>query len=77
MKEKLYYKLNQNEIDLIKKVEKVTITDYEIKNEFIPVSSMLSIIDDLLYEVNRLQEQVEDLEENIKYNYTKISNIEE
>lgn len=64
----MYYKLNEKEKEKIKKVKEITITDYELLGDFIPVESMMTIIEDLLMEIDRLEEEKEDCENNKKEN---------
>lgn len=59
----MFEELNENEIEDIKEVEEITLTDYELKGNFMPVKSYMSVIQDLLYEYHILQEQIEDLQE--------------
>ncbi len=51
------------EIDekIIKKIEQVTLTDTEAKGNMVPIENIQSIFEDLLYEIDRLYEQIEDL----------------
>lgn len=58
----MYYKLNEKEKEMMKKVEKITLTDYELLGDFIPVDSLVSAISDLLYEIDYLNEKLEDEE---------------
>ena len=44
MKDKFYYKLNDDEKEIIKKVQKRTITEYDIQNDFINVQHIIIII---------------------------------
>lgn len=62
----MYYKLNEKEKEKIKKVKEITITDYELLDDFIPVKNMMTIIEDLLMEIDKLEEEKEDCENNKK-----------
>lgn len=53
------------------KIEKITITDYDFKGNFLPSESITSIFDDLIYEINRLEKKYEDLEQDMEDNYIK------
>jgi hypothetical protein len=66
----MYCLLNDNELKRIKKVEEVTGTDAEIIGKFIPVDSLLSILDDLLCEYNHKIEELEDLQNDLNEHYT-------
>lgn len=71
-----YRRLDEYEQKLIKKVQERTITDYEVKGEFVPVDSFISMLEDLLAEVDRLEEEKEDIERDKEDNYRKVT-IEE
>lgn len=68
----MYYKLNESEYQRIQTVSNLTNTDYELNGNFIPVESLLSIIEDLVYELNNLEEKYNDLEEDLETNYKPI-----
>lgn len=65
----MYYKLDTNEYRTIMKIQELTNTDYEVLGNLIPVDSLMSCIDELLTEVERLQGKVKDLEDDIEQNY--------
>ena len=67
-----YKRLDEYEQKLIKKVQERTITDYEVKGEFVPVDSFISMLEDLLAEVDRLEEEKEDFEKNVEENYRRV-----
>ena len=67
-----YKRLDEYERDLIKRVQKRTITDYEVKGEFVPVDSFTSMLEDLLMEIDRLEEEKEDIERDREDNYRRI-----
>lgn len=54
-----YLKLLDNEYKMLKEVEEITNTDYEVK-DFIKVENLISIIEDLKIEYDRLLEENED-----------------
>lgn len=68
----MYYKLNDNEFERIKKASKITMCDYELIGDFIPVESLVNVIEDLLIELERQEEKYEDLERNLQDNYEPI-----
>lgn len=68
-----YKRLDEYEQKLIKKVQERTITDYEVKGEFVPVDSFISMLEDLLAEVDRLEEEKEDIERDKEDNYRKVT----
>jgi hypothetical protein len=53
--------------ELIEKIEKITMVDYEVVNNetgcLIPVENIEAVIEDLLLEYNALKEKLEDAEE--------------
>lgn len=59
----MYQKLCERDIELIKEVQKRTLTDYELLGEFIPCDSFICIIEDLMGEIGILEEKIEDLKE--------------
>lgn len=69
----MYLELKQ---DLIDKIEEITCTDYERKGDYIPAENIENMIKDLLYEIDRLNEKIEDMENDIRDNYRPISNEE-
>ena len=69
----MYLELKQ---DLIDKIEEITCTDYERKGDYIPDENIENMIKDLLCEIDRLNEKIEDMENDIRDNYRPISNEE-
>lgn len=76
MEDSIYYRLNKKQLELAEKVRKVTITDYELKGEFIPVESLYSMIEDLLMEVERLQEELDYEKQDKEDNYRPLTYAE-
>ena len=73
----MYYKLKEEELKIIKKIEKITLTDYEIKENLIPIDSLMAIIYDLKYELGLAEEKYNDLERDLEDNYRPISKAEQ
>ena len=73
MKDKMYYKLSDDEKEIIKKVQKRTITEYDIQNDFINVEHIMYMVEDLLNEIDRLEEELEEEIQDRKDNYKRIS----
>lgn len=65
----MFYKLDKDELEMLENVSKMTYTDYEIVNDLIPAENLLAAIYDLVIEVDRLKEQIEDMEQDIENNY--------
>lgn len=73
MKDKLYYKLSDDEKEVIKKVQKRTITEYDIQNDFINVQHIMYMVEDLLNEIDRLEEELEEEIQDKNDNYRRLS----
>ena len=73
MKDKMYYKLSDDEKEIIKKVQKRTITEYDIQNGFINVEHIMYMVEDLLNEIDRLEEELEEEIQDKNDNYRRLS----
>lgn len=73
MEDKFYYKLSDDEKEIIKKVQKRTITEYDIQNDFINVKHIMYMVEDLLNEIDRLEEELEEEIQDKNDNYKRIS----
>lgn len=73
MKDKMYYKVSDDEKEIIKKVQKRTITEYDIQNDFINVEHIMYIVEDLLNEIDRLEEELEEEIQDKNDNYRRLS----
>lgn len=73
MKDKMYYKLSDDEKEIIKKVQERTITEYDIQNDFINVEHIMYIVEDLLNEIDRLEEEREEEIQDKNDNYRRLS----
>lgn len=73
MKGKSYYKLSDDEKEIIKKVQKRTITEYDIQNDFINVEHIMYMVEDLLNEIDRLEEELEEEIQDKNDNYKRLS----
>lgn len=61
---------------MLKEIEDLTSTNYERKGNLLPTESVEPMLEDLMIEIERLKEKVEDLEEDIEeekkhYNYRR------
>ena len=73
MKDKMYYKLSDDEKEIIKKVQERTITEYDIQNDFINVEHIMYMVEDLLNEIDRLEEEKEEIIQERNDNYRPLS----
>lgn len=73
MKDKMYYKLSDDEKEIIKKVQKRTITEYDIQNDFINVEHIMYMVEDLLNDIDRLEEEKEEIIQERDDNYRPLS----
>ena len=71
----MFVEVSNKELEKYKEISKITITDYEFKGNFVPVVSLIAMIDDLLIEVHDRDEKIKDMEENVKENYKPISQL--
>ena len=73
MKNKSYYKLSDEEKEIIKNVQKRTITEYDIQNDFVGVQDLMYMIEDLLNEIDRIEEEKEEIIQDRNDNYKRLS----
>jgi hypothetical protein len=69
----MYYRLESDEFEKIKEAEKITCTDYEIIGNLIPAENLMTIVEDLLVEIDTLNERYEDLERTVEEEYRPIT----
>ena len=72
----MYYRLESDEFEKIKEAEKITCTDYDIIGNLIPAENLMSIVEDLLVEIDTLNERYEDLEKTVEENYRPFTQKE-
>lgn len=63
-------------IKYLEKAEKITSTDYERKENYIPLDSLLCMIRDLEDEIELLEEKIEDTEDYYHDNWKPVSPYE-
>lgn len=68
----MYIEVSDKEMERFKEISDITVTDYEFKGNFVPVVSLLAMIDDLLLELHEKEEQIEDIKQDIQDNYKRI-----
>lgn len=71
----MYRVLDEKDLLLMERVKKITGQNY-VENNQIEVDKMLDIIQDLICEVGRVQEELEDLQNDVRDNYKRIRNSE-
>lgn len=71
----MYRVLDEKDLLLLDRVKKITGQSY-VENNQIEVDKMLDIIQDLVAEVGRVQEELEDLQNDVRDNYKRIQNNE-
>lgn len=62
----MYLELNEN---IIKKIKELSITNFELKGDYMPSDSIIPLIEDLLSTIDNLEEKYEDLERDMTDNY--------
>lgn len=70
----MYLKLDK---DILKRIQGITLTEYTKEGSFLPVESVTDIIADLILEIDRLEEKIEDIEQDRDDNYKPISYAEQ
>lgn len=77
-------KVDESNFDTLDRASKITLTDYDIKwfdaeniDGYIEPNNVISMIDDLVHEISRLNEKIKDREQDIKDNYRRISVAEQ
>lgn len=77
-------KVNESNYDILKRVEDITNTDYEIKwfdaeniDGYIESESLISMIEDLIGKVENLEEEIEDIKSDRDSNYRPVSVAEQ
>lgn len=73
---KISYKLDEKELDLIKRAEKITCYDYNRKDDLISADKFIDIIEDLLFEIEHLEEEFDDFKQDVEDNYRPITKKE-
>jgi len=69
----MYVEVSDKELEKYKEVSDITITDYEFKGNFVPVVSLVAMVEDLLMTIHERDDMIIQMEENIKENYIPIS----
>ena len=59
--------------EVLERVEDIMGTDYGRNGNYIQLEKLIAVIEDLEYEVHRLEEKIEDREKDIEDNYEPVS----
>ena len=65
----MYLKIDE---ETLQKIQDITGTDYEALGELLPSDSINDIIEDLMLEIDRLNEELEDVKQDMEENYKRI-----
>ena len=70
-----YRKIDDEEQKLIKNASKITCTNYfdNANEQLISIDALFSIIEDLIYEVDGIKEELEDFKQDVDSNYRRLS----
>ena len=63
----MYYKMQENKKSLIDKVEKLLLTKYDIKGDFVSVDDLWDMIDELTYSYEQEIEENKKLKSELEY----------
>lgn len=62
----MYLKIEE---DLYKKIQSITMTDYNQEGGMIPAENIETMLEDLLCEISGLEEKIQDMQQDIEENY--------
>lgn len=71
-----FYKLNADEFEAVKKIEKITGCDYELLGDFIPTECLIEMARDILVMYEKLQEEFIDYKQFVVDNFKQKSEAE-
>lgn len=73
----MYYKyLDDEHLEMIKKIQEITMHDYELKGNFIPQNSLWLMVEDLLCELDNKEEKLENYKQYVADNYRQLNDEE-
>lgn len=64
--------LDNYSTEVLERVEDIMGTDYGRNGNYIQLEKLIAVIEDLEYEVHRLEEKIKDRERDIEDNYEQI-----
>lgn len=71
MESNIYIKLLDTEYKMLKEIEEITLTNYEVR-DIIKVYNLMAIIEDLKIEYDDIKEKFEEYKKNIEENYNLV-----
>lgn len=71
MESNIYLKLLDSEYKMLKDIEEITLTNYEV-GDIIKVYTLMAIIEDLKIEYDDINEKFEEYKKNIEENYNLV-----
>ena len=73
----MYYKyLDDEHLEIIKKIQEITTHDYELKGNFIPQNSLWLMVEDLLCELDNKEEKLENYKQYVSDNFRQLTDEE-
>lgn len=73
----MYYKyLDDEHLEMIKKIQEITMHDYELKGNFIPQNSLWLMVEDLLCELDNKEEKLENYKQYVSDNFRQLTDEE-
>ena len=73
----MYYKyLDDEYLEIIKKIQEITMHDYELKGNFIPQNSLWLMVEDLLCELDNKEEELENYKQYVADNFRQLNDEE-
>ena len=73
----MYYKyLDDEHLEIIKKIQEITMHDYELKGNFVPQNSLWWMVEDLLCELDNKEEKLENYKQYVADNYRQLNDEE-
>ena len=68
----MYLELDNDEYKLLKEIEDITSTDYDMVGNLIPIDNLISVIDNLKHELDYSIERYKKLEQEVEENCKPI-----
>lgn len=73
----MYYKyLDDEHLEIIKKIQEITMHDYELKGNFIPQNSLWLMVEDLLCELDNKEEKLANYKQYVSDNFRQLTDEE-